>query len=261
MARRVTKSRYRPLPAEAAYYVSGMLIYGINAVAEALRAGRVLSLRAGKRSDRRLQELLAEADLLRVPIRRVADQELDRESGGSSHQGVIAEVKASDAYELDDLIREAPSPALLVVLDGIEDPHNFGAILRSVDAAGAHGVVRQTRHSAPLGGATSKASAGALAHVKIADVVNIARAVEELKDAGIWTVGLAGDASQSYDRVDFTVPTALVVGAEGTGLRRLVRERCDLLASIPMKGHVDSLNVSVAAGIVLFEALRQRTRV
>lgn len=235
-----------------------MLIYGINAVTEALRAGRVVSLRAGKRSDRRLLELLAQAEQSRIPIRRVSDQELDRESGASSHQGVIADVKESEAYDLDDLIRDAPPPALLVVLDGIEDPHNFGAIVRSVDAAGAHGLVRQTRHSAPLGGATSKASAGALSHVKIADVVNIARALDELKDAGIWTVGLAGDAPQTYDRIDFTVPTALVLGAEGTGLRRLVRERCDIVASIPMKGHVDSLNVSVAAGVVLFEAVRQR---
>jgi 23S rRNA (guanosine2251-2'-O)-methyltransferase len=205
-----------------------------------------------------LQELIANAELARIPVRRVSDQELDRESGGSSHQGIIADVKESDAYDLDDLIREARSPALLVVLDGIEDPHNFGAILRSVDAAGADGVVRQTRHSAPLGGATSKASAGAVAHVKIADVVNVARAVEELKEAGIWTVGLTGDAPQTYDKIDFTVPIALVVGAEGTGLRRLVRERCDMLAAIPMKGHVDSLNVSVAAGVVLFEAVRQR---
>jgi 23S rRNA (guanosine2251-2'-O)-methyltransferase len=235
-----------------------MLIYGINAVTEALRAGRVVSLRAGKRSDRRLLELIAQAEQSRIPIRRVSDQELDRESGASSHQGVIADVKETEAYDLDDLIRDAPSPALLVVLDGIEDPHNFGAIVRSVDAAGAHGVVRQTRHSAPLGGATSKASAGALSHVRIADVVNIARAIDELKEAGIWTVGLAGDAPQTYDRIDFTVPTALVLGAEGTGLRRLVRERCDMLASIPMKGHVDSLNVSVAAGVVLFEAVRQR---
>jgi 23S rRNA (guanosine2251-2'-O)-methyltransferase len=235
-----------------------MLIYGINAVTEALRAGRVVSLRAGKRSDRRLLELIAQAEQSRIPIRRVSDQELDRESGASSHQGVIADVKETEAYDLDDLIRDAPAPALLVVLDGIEDPHNFGAIVRSVDAAGAHGLVRQTRHSAPLGGATSKASAGALSHVKIADVVNIARAIDELKDAGIWTVGLAGDAPQTYDKIDFTVPTALVLGAEGTGLRRLVRERCDMLASIPMKGHVDSLNVSVAAGVVLFEAVRQR---
>ena len=235
-----------------------MLIYGINSVGEALRAGRVMSLRAGTRHDRRLLELIAQAEQSHVPIRRVSDQELDRESGGSSHQGVIADVKDRQTYDLDDLIRDAPSPQLLVVLDGIEDPHNFGAILRSVDAAGAHGVIRQTRHSAPLGGATSKTSAGAIAHVKIADVVNIARALEELKESGIWTVGLAGDAPQAYDRIDFTVPTALVLGSEGSGLRRLVRERCDALAAIPMKGHVDSLNVSVAAGVVLFEAVRQR---
>ncbi len=145
------------------------------------------------------------------------------------------------------------------MLDGVEDPHNFGAVLRSADAAGAHGVVRQTRHSASLSGAAGKASAGALAHVKIADVVNVARAVEDLKEAGIWTIGLAGDAPATYDKMDFTLPTALVLGAEGTGLRRLVRERCDMLAAIPMKGHVDSLNVSVAAGVVLFEAVRQRS--
>jgi 23S rRNA (guanosine2251-2'-O)-methyltransferase len=237
-----------------------MRIYGINAVSEALRAGRVVSLRAGTRKDRRLLDVIAEAERMRIPVRRVSDQDLDRESGGSSHQGIVADVKPAEAFDLDDLIRAAQAPALIVVLDGIEDPHNFGAILRSVDAAGAHGVVRQTRHSAPLGGAASKASAGALAHVKIADVVNIARALEALKEAGIWTVGLSGDASVSYDRIDFTLPTALVLGAEGTGLRRLVRERCDVLASIPMKGHVDSLNVSVAAGIVLFEAVRQRRR-
>jgi 23S rRNA (guanosine2251-2'-O)-methyltransferase len=235
-----------------------MLIYGINAVSEALRAGRVVSLRAGKRKDQRFQQLLAQADQARVPIRRVSDDELDRESGGSSHQGVVADVSESRIFELDDLIREAPPPALLVVLDGIEDPHNFGAVLRSADAAGAHGVIRQTRHSAPLSGVTSKASAGALTHVKIADVVNIARAVEELKEAGIWTVGLAGDAPQTYDKIDLTLPTALVLGAEGTGLRRLVRERCDMLMAIPMLGHVNSLNVSVAAGVALFEAVRQR---
>ena len=144
------------------------------------------------------------------------------------------------------------------MLDGIEDPHNVGAILRTVDAAGADGVVRQSRHAAPLDGAAAKASAGAVAHVRIAEVVNIARALEELKEAGVWTVGLAGDAPKRYDEIDFTLPTAIVVGAEGTGLRRLVRERCDWLVSIPMRGHVQSLNVSVAAGIVLFEAVRQR---
>jgi len=237
-----------------------MLIYGINAVAEALKAGRVVSMRAGRRSDQRLRHLLEMAEQASVPVRRVSDDELDRESGGASHQGVIAEVSQRRVYELHDLIEDALArpPALIVVLDGIEDPHNFGAILRTCDAVGAHGVVRQTRHSAPLGGATSKASAGAVAHVRIADVVNVARAVEELTEAGIWTVGLAGDSRSMYDKMDFSLPTAVVLGAEGTGLRRLVRERCEMLASIPMKGKVDSLNVSVAAGVVLFEALRQR---
>jgi 23S rRNA (guanosine2251-2'-O)-methyltransferase len=237
-----------------------MLIYGINAVTEALKAGRVVSLRAGRRKDSRLQQLLTLADQSSVPVRRVSDDELDRESGGSSHQGVIADVSERRQYELHELIDDAQAtpPALIVVLDGIEDPHNFGAILRTCDAVGAHGVVRQTRHSAPLSGATSKASAGALAHVKIADVVNIARAVDDLKEAGVWTIGLAGDAQSTYDKMDFSLPTALVVGAEGTGLRRLVRERCDIITAIPMKGLVDSLNVSVATGVVLFEALRQR---
>jgi 23S rRNA (guanosine2251-2'-O)-methyltransferase len=149
---------------------------------------------------------------------------------------------------------------LIVVLDSIEDPHNVGAILRSLDAAGGDGLVRQSRRAARLDGAAAKASAGAVAHVKIAEVVNIARAVEVLKNAGVWTVGLAGDAPKRYDEVDLTLPTALIVGAEGTGLRRLVRERCDWLVSIPMAGHVQSLNVSVAAGIALFEAVRQRAR-
>jgi 23S rRNA (guanosine2251-2'-O)-methyltransferase len=237
-----------------------MLIYGINAVTEALKAGHVVALRTGRRNDQRLQRLLKLAAESRVPIRQVSDAELDRESGGSSHQGVIAEVGNRRTVDLEDLIQDARAepPALIVVLDGIEDPHNFGAILRSVDASGSHGVVRQIRHSAPLTGATSKASAGAVEHVKIADVVNVARALEALKDAGVWIVGLAADAPETYHKIDFTLPTALVVGAEGIGLRRLVRERCDMLAAIPVLGHVKSLNVSVATGVVLFEALRQR---
>jgi 23S rRNA (guanosine2251-2'-O)-methyltransferase len=239
-----------------------VIIYGINAVAEALKAGRVVGIRAGRRSDRRLGELIARAERAGVPVRRVSDAELDRDADGVAHQGVLADVAGPRTYELHDVIdaARAEPPALIVVLDGIEDPHNFGAIVRSANAAGAHGVVRQTRHSAALGSAAAKASAGALSHVRIANVVNIARAVEELKEAGIWTTGLAGDAPKPYDKMDFTLPTAIVMGAEGAGLRRLVRERCDLLASIPMKGRVDSLNVSVAAGIVLFEALRQRGR-
>jgi 23S rRNA (guanosine2251-2'-O)-methyltransferase len=133
-----------------------------------------------------------------------------------------------------------------------------GAILRSVDGVGGHGVIRQARHAAPLDGATAKASAGAVHHVKIATVVNISRALETLKTQGVWTVGLDGEATDSYDALDYTLPTAFVLGAEGQGMRRLVRETCDRLVRIPMGGLVDSLNVSVAAGVVLFEAARQR---
>jgi 23S rRNA (guanosine2251-2'-O)-methyltransferase len=174
---------------------------------------------------------------------------------------VVADLRtAGAAPSVEELVTGASGVPLLVVLDGIEDPHNVGAILRSVDAAGADGVVRQSRHAARLDGAAAKASAGAVSHVRVAEVVNIARALEALKAAGVWTVGLAGDAQKSYTDVDLTLPTAFVVGAEGVGIRRLVRERCDWLVSIPMAGHVQSLNVSVATGIALFEALRQRHR-
>ena len=236
-----------------------MLIYGINPVLEAIRAKRVSEIRVAERAGGRMSEVLAAAERSRIPVRRVGAPDLDRAARGGVHQGVIAELREPSApLDVPGLLAASEGPPLIVVLDGVEDPHNFGAILRTADAAGATGVIRQTRHAAPLSGATAKASAGALAHVRIADVVNIARAIEELKEAGVWAVGFAGDGSQAYDAIDYTLPTALVVGAEGTGLRRLVRERCDWLVSIPMQGHVQSLNVSVAAGIALFEALRQR---
>ena len=236
-----------------------MLIYGINPVLEALRARRVTALRVSPRADDRLMAVVRLAEEQGLSVRRVGADELDRAAGREHrHQGVMAEVREGASYGIEDLIAGAAGSPLIVVLDGVEDPHNVGAILRTVDAAGGDGVVRQSRHAAPLGGATAKASAGAVAHVKIAEVVNIARSLEALKDAGVWTVGLAGDATMRYDQIDFTVPTALVVGAEGAGLRRLVRERCDWLVSVPMRGHVQSLNVSVACGVVLFEAVRQR---
>jgi 23S rRNA (guanosine2251-2'-O)-methyltransferase len=235
-----------------------MLIYGINPVLEALRAGRVTNLRVSERGHKRLGEILRLASQRDVGVRRVGSATLDRDARGGVHQGVVAEVRGSETYSVADLVRNARGTPLIVVLDSIEDPHNVGAILRTADAAGADGVVRQSRHAAPLEGAAAKASAGAVAHVKLAEVVNIARAIEELKALGVWSVGLAGDAPQRYDQMDLTVPTAVVLGAEGSGLRRLVRERCDLLASIPMLGHVRSLNVSVAAGVALFEAIRQR---
>jgi 23S rRNA (guanosine2251-2'-O)-methyltransferase len=235
-----------------------VIIYGINPVLEALRAGRVKEVRVGDRADDRLKQLLAVAAERGVRVRRVAADALDRESRRGVHQGVVADVEKGANYTIDDIVRTASGPPLIVVLDGVEDPHNLGAIVRTADAAGVDGVVVQSRRSAARDGVAAKASAGAVAHVKIAEVVNIARAVEELKQAGVWTIGLAEEGPESYDAVDFTLPTAVVLGAEGSGLRRLVRERCDRLASIPMRGNVASLNVSVAAGIVLFEAVRQR---
>ena len=235
-----------------------MIIYGINPVLEALRAGRVRELRVGERADDRLKQLLVLADARGVPVRRVPADTLDRESRRGVHQGVVAAIEEADDYSIEEIVSGASAAPLVVVLDGIEDPHNLGAILRTADAAGVDGVVIQSRRAASRGGVAAKASAGALAHVRIAEVVNIARAVDELKEAGVWTVGLAAEAPDSYNAIDLTLPTALVLGAEGAGLRRLVRERCDRLASIPMRGHVGSLNVSVAAGVVLFEAVRQR---
>ena len=235
-----------------------MIIYGINPVMEALRAGRVKELRVGGRADDRLKQLLALADDRGVRVRRVPADLLERESRRGVHQGVVAEIEEAAKYSVQEIVRGASETPLIVVLDGIEDPHNLGAILRTADAAGVDGVVIQSRRAAARGGAAAKASAGALAHVKIAEVVNIARAVEELKEAGVWTVGLAAESTNAYESIDLTLPTAVVLGAEGVGLRRLVRERCDRLASIGMRGHVGSLNVSVAAGVVLFEAVRQR---
>ena len=237
-----------------------MIVYGVNPVLEALRAGRVRRLlvaRSGR--DRRIDEASALARTLNVPVERADAQALDRAARGGVHQGIAAELEAPRDYSLREIVgAAAPDPPLIVVLDGIEDPHNVGAILRTADAAGCHGVVRQARHAASLGGAVAKASAGAVAHVRVATVVNNARAVEDLKDLEVWTVGLDASAGASYDEADLTVPTALVVGAEGAGLRRLVRERCDRMVSIPMRGSVASLNVSVAAGVTLFEAVRQR---
>jgi 23S rRNA (guanosine2251-2'-O)-methyltransferase len=237
-----------------------MIVYGINPVLEALRAGRVTAVRVGRRGGGRIEELLALASERGVKVQRVEGQLLDRLSRGGVHQGVVADVDDAPVdYSVEELVRGATGPALIVVLDGVEDPHNVGAILRTADAAGVDGVVMQTRRSAALGGAAAKASAGAVAHVKIAQVVNIARALDELKNVGVWTVGLADGATMNYDAIDFSVPSAIVVGAEGSGLRRLVREKCDFAARIPMRGQVSSLNVSVATGIVLFEARRQRS--
>lgn len=235
-----------------------MIVCGINPVREALRAGRIDLVRASEQGSSRVRELAREAEAGEVTVHWVSAAELDHESAGAVHQGIVARVYPLVKYSIADLIREASTPPFFLVLDGIEDPQNVGAVLRTAEAAGVDGVVRQQRRAAPLGAVVAKTSAGALAHVKIASVVNITRVLDELRAAGIWTVGLVQAASYKYDEVDFNLPTALVLGSEGRGLRRLVRERCDWLVSIPMNGKIDSLNVSVAAGVALYEAVRQR---
>lgn len=236
------------------------LIYGIHAVSEALRARRVSRLMHERGAGPRVDMLVTRAHELRIPIETLDRRALEKLARGGVHQGVAAELQPLPAYTIEELVEQSPGPALIVVLDGIEDPQNVGAILRSADAAGADGVVRQARHSAPLDGATAKASAGAVNHVRIATVVNVSRALEELKELGVWTVGFDADGTEFYDEVDFTQPTALVFGAEGSGLRRLVRETCERIVRVPMAGTVASLNVSVTAGVALFEAARQRRR-
>ena len=235
-----------------------MLIYGINAVTEALRAGHVVSLSVLDSQTSRLSQIVKLANKHGLSPERLSKEELSRAAGVHSHQGVIAQISRLQEVEVRDLIGKGISAPLLLVLDGVEDPQNFGAILRTADAAGVQGVIHQKRRSSYIGAATVKASAGALAHVPIASVVNVARSLQELKDLGVWTVGLSDDGAQRYDAIDLTLPTAIVMGAEGRGLRRLVRECCDWLVSIPMAGKLTSLNVSVATGIALFEAVRQR---
>jgi len=232
----------------------------VHPVTRALERGVVVELAVDGRATRRLGDLMTLAARKGIAVRIVERAALDAAAQGGRHQGVVARLSGAVARDvaLEELVAGASGPALLVVLDGIEDPQNLGAIARAAEAAGADGLIRQSRHAAPLGGAAMKASAGALADLPIATVVNLARALESLSALGVWTVGLAAEAPQSYDSVDLTLPTAIVIGAEGSGLRRLVRERCEVLAAIPLHGRVESLNASVAAGVVLFEARRQR---
>src|ERR1700720_4663001 len=239
-------------------------IYGINAVSEALKArGRAFEWvgMAKERHDLRLQRLIEDCRRLAVPVRFLQRTELDRMAGNAAHQGVVAVTSAKQYSDLDDVVGAKRGPySLVVVLDGVEDPHNLGAILRTADAAGADGIVIPERRAASVTGTVTKASAGASEHLPIARVTNIARIVEELKERNIWTVGLDERGPQTYDALDYKMDCALVLGAEGKGLHDLVKRKCDFLVSIPRLGQVPSLNVSVAAGVVLFEIVKQRRK-
>ena len=237
-------------------------IYGINSVTEALKArGRAFEWvgMAKERHDLRLQRLIEDCRRVGVPVRFLQRTELDRMAGNAAHQGVVAVTSAKQYNDLDDVIAaKRGRHSLVVVLDGVEDPHNLGAILRTADAAGANGVVIPERRAAGVTGTVTKASAGASEHLPIAKVTNISRTVEELKEKNLWTVGLDERATQTYDALDYNMDCALVFGAEGKGLHDLVKKKCDFLVSIPMLGKVPSLNVSVAAAVVLYEIVRQR---
>ena len=240
------------------------VIYGINAVTESLKArGRAFQWVgvAKERHDLRLQRLVEECRRNSVPVRFLPREELDRMAGNNAHQGVVAvtSTSAKQYTDLDDLIAAKRSQySLLVVLDGIEDPHNLGAILRTADAAGADGVIIPERRAAGVNPTVAKVSAGASEHLPIAKVTNIARTLEELKDQKLWTVGLDERGAQTYDTLDYNMDCAIVLGSEGKGLHDLVAKKCDFLVSIPMLGKVPSLNVSVAAAVVLYEIVRQR---
>ena len=235
---------------------------GFHAVEEALAAGSAIDriVVARGRHGERLEALVRLAKSRNVPVRFEDRQQVDRLAGTREHQGVAALAAAKPVAELEDLLRAKTGNGLLVLLDGIEDPHNLGAIVRTALAAGANGVVIPERRAAGLTDTVERASAGALAHLPVARVKNLVRAMEETKQAGYWLVGLDEHAEKNYTEIDFEGSIGIVMGGEGEGLHELTRKRCDFLVSIPTTGPVKSLNVSVAAGVVLFEAVRQRRR-
>jgi 23S rRNA (guanosine2251-2'-O)-methyltransferase len=237
---------------------------GIHAVREALEAGRAFDriVIARGRQDTRVEEIVKLARERNISVRFEERGQLDRLADSKDHQGVVALAAARPAATLEDILASANAGrgenGLIVLLDGVEDPHNLGAVIRTALAAGAHGVVIPERRAAGLTDTVARASAGALSHLPVAKVTNLVRAMEELKQAGYWLIGLDEDAPKSYTQADYTSSVGIVLGGEGQGLHELTRKRCDFVVSLPTVGPVKSLNVSVAAGVVLFEALRQR---
>ena len=233
------------------------ILVGINPVAEALRARHALErvLIAKGAGGPRLQEIIDMARRANVPLRFEPRDALDRLAASAAHQGVVALGAATQSIDVDDIPEGA---RLVVVLDGVEDPHNLGAIIRTAHAAGADAIVIPERRAAGLTDVVAKAAAGALEYLPVARAGNINRTLESLKKRGFWIYGLDERGEQSYDQVEYGAPTVFVLGGEGKGLHDLVRRHCDLLVRIPMAGQIPSLNVSVAAGVVLFEWKRRQ---
>ena len=239
-----------------------VVIFGIHAVSEALKSGSRSFDYVGisrERHDQRVQRIIETCRASGVQVRFLPREDMDRAANTHTHQGVIAVTSGKQYADVDMLLEQRNGPhSFLIVLDGIEDPHNLGALIRTADGAGADGVIIPDRRAVGLTGTVVKASAGASEHLPIAKVTNIARTLEELKDRNVWTVGLDERGPQSYEALDYNMDCAVVLGAEGKGLHDLVRKRCDFLVSIPMLGHVPSLNVSVAGAVVMYEVARQR---
>ena len=239
------------------------LLYGVHPVREALRAKDVglhrIYLQEGRRGPA-VEEILRLAKARHVPVAFEAREELDRRAGSGRHQGAVAIASAKAYLSLDELLETVRRHALplLLVLDGIEDPHNLGAIVRTAEAAGAQGVLLPARRAVGLTATVARASAGAIEHLPVARVVNVAQTIERLKAAQFWVYGLDAKGTRSYWEVDYRGPVALVVGGEGRGIRPLVARQCDGLVRIPLRGNVQSLNASVASAVVLYEVLRQR---
>ena len=236
---------------------------GRNALTEALRSGRTLDkvfIAAGD-TDRGLQRLAAEAKEAGAVVVPVDRRKLDAMSITRSHQGVIAYAAAREYFTIEDILQEAADRGeapLVVICDELSDPHNLGAILRSAECAGAHGVIIPKRRSVGLTAVVAKASAGAVEYMKVCKVSNINNAIAQLKEQGLWVFGTAAEGSIPMYKADLTVPAAIVIGSEGTGMSRLVEKNCDVTVHIPMKGRITSLNASAAASILLYEAVRQR---
>lgn len=236
---------------------------GRNALTEALKSGRTIDkvFIASGEIDRGLQKLAAEAKEAGAVVVSVDRRKLDMMSQSHSHQGIIALAAAREYFSIDDILQTAQERGeapLIVICDELSDPHNLGAILRSAECAGAHGVIIPKRRSVGLTAVVAKASAGAIEYMKVCKVTNIVNAIEELKSKGVWVFGTAAEGSVPMYQADLKGPAAIVIGSEGDGMTRLVRQSCDVTVSIPMQGKITSLNASAAASILLYEAVRQR---
>ncbi len=256
------KRRRNTPPTAPAEEVEGQL-EGRNALAEALRSGRTIDkvFIASGETDRALQRLAAQAKEAGAVVVPVDRRKLDAMSVTHAHQGVITLAAAHEYATVDDILEQAAQRgenALLVICDELTDPHNLGAILRSAECAGAHGVIIPKRRSVGLTATVAKASAGAVEYMKVARVSNINNVITELKEKGVWIFGTAAEGSIPMYQADLTGPTAIVIGNEGVGMSQLVQKNCDVTVNIPMKGRISSLNASAAASILLYEAVRQR---